>query len=199
MPMGRPGILCLLLGALLGIAGTIAYQNVQRKKRRMRIQPSEGELLDSVRHVVYEYANLISSGELLAVQHAYPINTHLQDAFLLSCRKMADFFLWKPTRYPQPQKYDIVASDFTVSPLGYSLPVWKKKWATAMDRQLAHITWKRDLGWDATDNKALMEEQRAAWKKFLANLKPNFQVRFREQINEKKRCLGFENLDLGSV
>jgi hypothetical protein len=51
--------------------------------------------------------------------------------------------IWKLTkRYSEPQKYDIVAFDFTVSPLVYSLPVWEKKWATAMDRQLAHITWK---------------------------------------------------------
>jgi hypothetical protein len=189
----------LLFGVLLGAGGTIAHHHVRRKKRRgARIQPSEAELLDSIRHAVYEYANLISSGELLAVQHAYSINTHLQDAFLLSCRKMADFFLWKPTqRYPEPQKYDIVASDFTVSPLAYSLPVWRKKWATAMDRQLAHITWKRDQGWDATDNKPLLEEQQAAWEKFLANLMPKFQACFRERIKEKKECLGFEHLDLG--
>ena len=156
-----------------------------------RRKPSEAELLDSVRHVVYEYANLISCGKLLTVQHDYPINTHLQDAFLLSCRKMADFFI-----IDDPKDHYIAASDFTASPQAYTLTVWKG-WAKAINRQLAHLTWKRDKEWDGSANKPLMEELEAVWKVFLDKLKPQFQDRFREEINKKKQCSGFEHLDLG--
>ena len=167
-----------------------------KKPRMARIQPSEAELLKSVEYVVYEYANLVSA--TAARQVDPPINTHLQDAFLLSCRKMADFFLWEPTpRSPEPQKYDIVASDFTVSPLAYSLPLWTRVWGTAMDRQLAHLTWKRDQGWNGSANKPLMEELQTAWKLFLSKLQPKYQARFREEINKKRHCSGFEKLDLG--
>jgi hypothetical protein len=110
---------------------------------------------------------------------------------------MADFFLWRPTmKQGEPQQHDIVACDFTVSPQAYPLPVWER-WATAIDKQLAHITWKRDQGWDGSENKPLMKELQTAWKLFLSKLKPEFQARFREKINEKKQCPGFEHLDLG--
>lgn len=161
-----------------------------------RIQPDEADLLNSVWDVVYEYGNLISSGELLQTPLPPPINTHVQDAFLLSCRKMADFFLWKPTtRYPEPDKHDIVASDFTASPQAYTLPIWDS-WATAIDKQLAHITWKRDKGWDGSKNKPFMEELRAAWKLFLANLDPKFQTRFGEELAKRKRDEPYSRLDL---
>jgi hypothetical protein len=157
-----------------------------------RQMPSKAELLDSARHVVYEYANLISCGELLTVQHAYPINTHLQDAFLLSCRKIAEFFITGV-----PTKHNIAASDFTVSRQAYRLPVWRNVWGNAIQRQLAHIAWKRDQGWDGSANKPLMDELEAAWQLFLGKLKPEFQDRFREEINKKRQCSGFEHLDLG--
>jgi hypothetical protein len=110
---------------------------------------------------------------------------------------MADFFLiGDPTgKHGEPTRHDIVASDFTVSPQAYTLPVWKG-WATAIDKQLAHITRKRDRGWDGSANKPLMEELQTAWKLFLSKLQPKYQARFRKEINEKKQCSGFEHLDL---
>jgi hypothetical protein len=161
-----------------------------RVKKAKRIQPSESELLKSVEHVVYEYANLVSA---VGRDVPAPINTHLQDAFLLSYRKMADFFL---TPISKVTKHDIVAEDFTVSLQPYALPEWTS-WATAMNKQLAHITWKRDRSWDGSKLGPFRLELEAAWKLFLANLKPTYQDRFREEIDKKKRCPGFEKLDLG--
>src|ERR1035441_3239548 len=122
---------------------------MKKKQKMVRIQPSEAQLLKSVEYVVYEYANLVSA--TAARQVAPPINTHLQDAFLLSCRKLAGFFL---TAKADVTQHDIVAEDFTESPQPYTLPEWQK-WKIAMDKQLAHITWKRDKGWDGTANKPL--------------------------------------------
>jgi hypothetical protein len=159
-----------------------------------RQMPSKAELLDSVRHVVYEYANLISAGHLLQEVRTPllpPVNTHVQNAFLLSCRTMADFFIIR-----RPTKHYIAASDFTASPEKYTLSVWKG-WATALNKQLAHLAWDREQGWDGTAIKPLMEEQQAVWRNFLGNLKCEFQDRFREEINKKKQCSGFEHLDLG--
>lgn len=104
-PQGTGHLNAFLPPAVRGILVFMILKALDQIRRGARMRPSEAELLYSVRHVVYEYANLVSSGELLALQHAYPINTHLQDAFLLSCRKMADFFPWKLTkRYSERQK-----------------------------------------------------------------------------------------------
>jgi hypothetical protein len=78
----------------------------------------------------------------------------------------------------------------------YSLPVWTE-WEIAVDKQLAHITWKRDKHWNGATNTPLMRELEVAWKQFLAALDPKYQARFREEINKKKHCSGFEKLDLG--
>ena len=54
--------------------------------------------LDGVHHVVHEYANFVSSAEMattgkhLGKGFDPPVNTHISHAFLLNCRKMADFF-----------------------------------------------------------------------------------------------------------
>lgn len=151
---------------------------------------TDADLLDAVRHVVYEYANLVSAGRLLETPLAPPINTHVQDAFLLSVRKMADFFI------REPKQHDVAAFDFTTSRVVYSLPTWSQ-WEVAVDKQLAHVTWKRDQSWDGSANKPLLQELETAWKLFLSKLDPKFQARFRDEINKKKQCRGFEKLDLG--
>jgi len=162
----------------------------KQTKKSKRENVTEADLLDAVRHVVYEYSNLVSAQMPRVVEP--PINTHLQDAFLLSCRKMADFFTGTP------QKHDLNANDYTEKSQMYRLPTWEK-WAEAIDKQLAHITWKRDKSWDGSANKPFMAELRAAWKLFLSKLDSKYRDRFRDEISKKKQGPGFERLDLGSV
>ncbi|MGA2902270.1 MAG: hypothetical protein ABSD98_00440 [Candidatus Korobacteraceae bacterium] len=155
---------------------------------------TEAERLEAVWHVVYEYANLISSGELLREQFRLPINTHLQDAFLLNCRKMADFFA------QNRKKDDVIAEDFTASRVDFDLSFWET-WSEAMDKQLAHITYTRvrnPKGWDGSANEPLLKEFRSACTKFLDSLAEPFKSRFEQEIRTRQRSGdGFENLDLG--
>ncbi|MFL6353553.1 MAG: hypothetical protein ACJ74Z_17115 [Bryobacteraceae bacterium] len=64
----------------------------------MNPRPSERTRRDAVHHIVHEYANFVSSAEMVISGHHLgkdfdaPVNTHIFHAFLLNCRKMADFF-----------------------------------------------------------------------------------------------------------
>jgi hypothetical protein len=167
-----------------------SYATIHATMAKSTRQPhGEAEFQSAVWHVVYEYGNLISAGELLQKPLTPPINTHVQDAFLISVRKLADFFT------VLPKEYDVVASDYTNSPQIYNLPTWNQ-WSKAIDRQLAHITWKRDQGWNGSANKPLMEELRAAWKLFLKNLDPKYKAEFEQNIAKRKGDKEYANLDL---
>jgi hypothetical protein len=152
----------------------------------------------AIRDVVYEYANLVSAGELLKIQHEPPtINTHIQDAFLLSCRKMADFFSKEPAgRFKDT---DLTAKSYGVplfEPL--DLPVWAM-WEDAIDFQLAHVSLKRRTEgktWDGTAVNPMLEEFRRAWRKFLGGLEWHVHAMFEAEISERLRGRGFECLDL---
>jgi|HubBroStandDraft_6_1064221.scaffolds.fasta_scaffold289346_2 hypothetical protein len=58
-------------------------------------------------HIVHDYANLISAGEMVLTQtHAgqalvSPVNTDVGQAFYLNCRKMFDFFTKPPSTNPR--------------------------------------------------------------------------------------------------
>jgi hypothetical protein len=88
---------------------------------------------EAIRHVVYEYAMLITAGELLKGYLDPPINSHIQDAFLLSCRKVADFLL----RQGGPR--DITVTCFGMDFLDRKdFPTWNK-WADVLNFQLAQL------------------------------------------------------------
>gem|GEM_PF-3977398 len=55
--------------------------------------PTHEQLDDGVVHICYEYANLMSAAHW-DMNGCAPWRTHADDAFLLGCRKMADFFLY---------------------------------------------------------------------------------------------------------
>ena len=60
--------------------------------------------LEAVHHVVHDYANLVSSGTMAVCGHHLgreftpPVNTHVGHAFLVNCRKMYEFFKYKPSK-----------------------------------------------------------------------------------------------------
>jgi hypothetical protein len=82
--------------------------------------------LAAIHHVVHDYANLVSSGALTQAGPAAkagvrpPVNTHIQHAFLLNCRKLADF-LQRP-----PKGDDIAVENFLGKKESFSLPVWNR-------------------------------------------------------------------------
>lgn len=166
---------------------------------KIRFMPTEDEKKATIHHVVYEYANLVSSGELLRKQHPYPINTHIQDAFLLNCRKMAEFFP-NPSGNPDPAKHkkDVRADDF-VSGFTCDLPTWKR-WEEQMKKHLAHISYirveQKPKEWTGEDNERLLDEFRGAWKELYQQLPDSYRPEFELQIEKKVKCCGFENLEL---
>ncbi len=147
--------------------------------------PERDERLKAISHIVYEYANLIASGEML--QAAFkpalvpPANTLVQQAFLLSCRKMADFFL-----QVAPKQDDVNACHY-LNP-EFDLPTWRE-WKEAVNKQLAHITYyrtSRAKAWTGRANQPLLEEFRAAWRQFLARLEEPYKSEFDQQITKRQ-------------
>lgn len=152
------------------------------------------ELERAIHHVVYEYANLISSGTLLSKPLRPASNTHIQDAFLLGCRKLADFFL-------NGGKPEDVKARHYLPKRGvpkFRLTEWKR-WHDAMDKQLAHITYRRvhaPQSWDGSRNQTLLEEFRRAWKLFLSKLEEPYKTEFERTIKDREKSEGFGDLDL---
>jgi hypothetical protein len=163
---------------------------------------TEEELhLSAVHHVVHDYANLVSAGVTIPTCPPPPLNTHLQHAFILNCRKLVHFF-----HDPRDGK-DIVAADFF--PLKgkprFRFPAWKQ-WGKAMDKQIAHLSYERVTNpkpWDGYKENALfLEELQNAWKIFLRELPAPYKTEFEKKIIERQqpyedgRESEFKSLDL---
>ena len=140
--------------------------------------------LKAVHHVVHDYANLVSAGTLTQDKTVKPpVNTHVQHAFLLGCRKLADFFR------KSSNGTDIVAADFLRKKEQYPLPVWNK-WGIPMNKQLAHLTYGRvtkPKAWDGRENERLIEEFRQVWKLFRSKLEEPYGSEFEKQINKRQQ------------
>jgi hypothetical protein len=153
--------------------------------------PDEATRIKAVHHVVHDYANLVSSGMLTQAGPAQmagirpPVNSHIQHAFLLNCRKMAGFFKNDPKRND-----DIVANHFTSTSETFNLNEWDN-WGRALDKQLAHLTYTRvtaPVPWDGyIVNNLLLNELQADWKYFLTRLHNSFKQVFDEEIAKKKQ------------
>jgi len=99
---------------------------------------TEGKLQKAVHHVVHDYANLVSSGTM-AVQGSHlgkgfdpPVNTHIDHAFLANCRKLYEFFTFKP------KNGSVRAKDFLPN-RPCELSNWGS-WHRHMNEQLMHVT-----------------------------------------------------------
>lgn len=163
--------------------------------------PEEAIRIKAAHHVVHDYANLVSSGTLTQPEPAQladirpPVNTHIQHAFLLNCRKLADFFKNSP-KWPD----DITAKDFTGSADEFILKEWEL-WGQPMDKQLAHLTYARvtaSVPWDGYNaNRLLLNEFQVAWKLFLGKLQEPFSEIFENEISRKEQPESeFRDLDL---
>jgi hypothetical protein len=155
--------------------------------------PLQAELIAGVRHVVHDYANLVSAGTMkLTDTHARkalepPVNTHVGEAFLFNCRKMYEFFLY-PTYACKGKGDDIGASLYLqhCSKLpDFRLQEWAR-WHDPMNKQLLHVTFARvnkPKVWEGHDeNKLFLDEFKSAWKLLLRSLADPFKTEFDTQI-----------------
>ena len=129
--------------------------------------PDRTQRIGAIRHVVYEYANLIAAGHY-SIHGDAPWRTHCDDAFLLGCRKLDDF-LMKNKR----EQDDVLAMDYLPPKANRSwgLPIWITEWRDPMNKQLAHIAYSRDKEWKHTKWVPRLEaEFRKAWRNFRESL-----------------------------
>jgi hypothetical protein len=144
-------------------------------------------------HVVHDYANLLSSGEMV-VSHSHkgqllipPINTHVAHAFYLNCRKMYDFFM-KPLS-KDPKFDDLRAVEFTKSAISYSFKAWSDDIHDHFNKALMHVARVRTTRprvWEGyEENPLFLQEFTDAWKLFIDDLKDDLKDEFKEEIQLK--------------
>jgi hypothetical protein len=140
--------------------------------------------LDAVHHVVHDFAILVASGDLIKTFHEPPINSLIQDTFLMSCRKFGAFFS------NRGRTNEMLVNDFLSTPQNFDVPLWTETWCKPMNRQLLHLSFERirgSLSWDGSANRELLEQFRTAWRKFLEALEEPFFSEFARQIAAKKK------------
>jgi hypothetical protein len=124
-----------------------------------------------------------------------PVNTHIGHTFLVTCRKMYEFFTKPSTKAAHD---DIRAAHFLTRDVAFNLANWAS-WHRAMNKQLMHITFtrvKKPKEWKGHDeNKLFLDEFMKAWKELLGNLEEPYKSRFESEITEKLK-LEFGGLDL---
>jgi hypothetical protein len=146
-----------------------------------------------------EYANLISAGQWSIYGDA-PWRTNCDDAFLLGCRKLHDFLMKdKRTLISGQDQDDVLALDYLPTPTPkrtWDLPIWTAEWREPMNKQFAHIAYKRDKEWNhLTWIPPLEKEFRQAWSKFRRAIKDKrFTKEFDHQLNLCRAKPGFDRL-----
>ena len=152
---------------------------------------------DGIHHVVHDYANFVSSAEMVTTgKHlgkglSAPVNTHLFHAFLLNCRKIADFF------DKRSKEDDVIADDY-VPGFTVKLPNCAL-WRDPVNKQLTHITytrWAKPKEITTQANIDMYNEFKKAWKDFQRGLLNPFAKKFEQEITNKLLELGFRDLDL---
>ena len=151
----------------------------------------EQQRFRAIVHVVHEYANFVSSAEMVltgcdidGVPFNPPINTHVSHAFYLNCRKLAELFQNK-----LGSDKDGIGAEHYVAGFYAALPV-SANWRVPMNKQLAHVTYARDtiaqeIGRSACE--ALLKELKDTWRGFQDRLVGGpFEAEFKNQVRKRK-------------
>jgi hypothetical protein len=150
----------------------------------------EPKRLKAIHQVVHEYANFVSSAEMvLTGKDIYgdyfksPINTHVSHAFYLNCRKQADFFQNKESR----ERDNVMAAHFVP---GYTTTLAvSEDWRGPINKQLAHTTYARDESpreINAPAEEALYKELKETWRTFRDQLPEPYRSEFIKKVRERK-------------
>lgn len=156
----------------------------------------EPTLENCIEHIVHDYANLVSTGELKRQQGdrmAPPIDTHVGEAFLLNCRKMYDFFV-KPERGRGEDDLGVEMYLPAGSIPAFNLDSWKR-WHKTMNKQLFHVTATRNTPYPGHHyDMLILDEFHAAWKLMLSRLPQTFRKKFEYQIAERLKAKHYSGL-----
>jgi hypothetical protein len=135
--------------------------------------------------VVYEYGHLVFAGHHTLTAPGRPLDNLIQDAFLLNCRKLAEFFGRRRSQPDIKAVHYCTARHLPIVPL-----ITWTKWGDAIDQQIAHMSYrrvtqpKRWLGHDGT-NAALLSEFQAGFRFFLSHVDPMYSVEFKRCLDER--------------
>ena len=137
-------------------------------------------------HVVHDYANLLSSGLLRSenfiaqLMNIPTANSHAWHAFYTNCRKMFEFFTYKPnSRY-------LRAQDFLGKELPYTFQHWTASVQHHMEGHMMHVGGDRtanEVVWTGADDKKYLADFQNAWAALMKNLKPEHRNAFRDEID----------------
>jgi hypothetical protein len=152
----------------------------------------EQQRCTAIVHVVHEYANFVSSAEMVlsgcdidGAPFKPPINTHISHAFYMNCRKLADLF---QNRRGPPDKDDIVAEHYLTG-FYAALPI-STNWRLPMNKQLAHVTYARDTRAREIDRaacEALYGELKDTWREFRKGLVGGlYEAEFKNQVRKRR-------------
>ena len=163
-------------------------------------QPTADVLKRGIEHVCYEYANLISAAHW-SINGQASWRTNVDDAFLLGYRNLRDFLLKDKRSVLRNglELPDTLASDYLPPgfPRTWTLPTWEMEWQAAMDKQLAHISFDREKGWNHMQWVPRLEsEMRSAWADFLLAVADPHKSEFAAQIAHCQGKPGFSALRL---
>jgi hypothetical protein len=130
--------------------------------------PTDERKVDMIQHIVHDWGKLV---EIFTTpeRRPSPLNHAVERAFLVECRKFANFFQNKRGPMKDPLQQDAIAKDFVGKRFRPELHVWKK-WEDHINRQLMHLSYGRvdnTDSWDGSANKPIFEELCVVWDEFL--------------------------------
>jgi hypothetical protein len=133
----------------------------------------------AILHIVHDWSMLV---RLMDNPHPKPspLNHATERAFLVECRKFANFF----RNNRGPRKEDAISKDFVSQHFKPKLPVWKK-WHEHINRQLMHLSYARvenTEDWDGSANAPIYVEFQDTWAKFLPCIDPKYKTEFDKQL-----------------
>lgn len=140
--------------------------------------------LRGIHHVVHDYVNLVSAGELVLTDLPPRINSHVQHCFLMNSRTLANFFM------NRGEWDDIKSKHYLTSKVKFSLPIWES-WRKHMDKHLMHLTYARidnKRPWvGGPVNRQILQEMQSAWEILLSKVEAPFKSEFEKEIRAKEQ------------
>ncbi|MEO8049670.1 MAG: hypothetical protein ABI833_04575 [Acidobacteriota bacterium] len=139
-------------------------------------------------HVVHDYANLVSSWRLREPHHVAQLltiptaNGHAWHAFQMNCRKMFEFFKYKP----DGKGTYLRAAHFLNGELDYRFVHWTDSVQEFMNAHLLHVGMDRmdnEIPNDGKKDPLYFQDFQNAWQAMLKQLKPVHRDVFRDEID----------------
>ncbi len=177
------------MGMLAGVGPFIILAAFGVTRARKSSAPDPRALSKAASHVVDEYLNFVRFGELIQTSERFPVGPGVGEMFQLSCRNFGDFFGKESGRRGGVRAIHYCTQRRLPK---IRLPHFHR-WRTAMDKNLAHITYVRVAApiafYDDKGNvkvTLLLEEMQNAFRLFLVHADEQYRQEFESRLGEIK-------------